>query len=79
LLVSTSACPLTTDAEQPVERRTAAPRMWSSHAWSMCVPYLAFTAAIGKLSKVHMPSSANAEDESRTLLARSGATSLRFM
>src|SRR3954452_23690795 len=48
------------DAEQPEESRTAALRTRSSHALSMFTPYLALTVAEGKLSKVHMPSSASA-------------------
>src|SRR6476659_8949916 len=48
------------DAEQPDERRTAALLTRSSHPLSIFTPYLALTVAEGKLSKVHMPSSASA-------------------
>ncbi|MNT39952.1 hypothetical protein D3C72_1762380 [compost metagenome] len=58
-LVRIRPSPETNEAEQPC-RRTAALRTPSSHDWSMRVPYLSLTVWIGKLSKVHMPSSASA-------------------
>ncbi|MNE21789.1 hypothetical protein D3C80_1149660 [compost metagenome] len=58
-LVRIRPSPETKEAEQP-RRRTAALRTRSSQAWSMRVPYLSLTVWIGKLSKVHMPSSARA-------------------
>ncbi|MNE35903.1 hypothetical protein D3C80_1296910 [compost metagenome] len=58
-LVRIRPSPETKEAEQPC-RRTAALRTRSSHDWSMRVPYLSFTVWIGKLSNVHMPSSARA-------------------
>ena len=51
------------DAEHPLDSLTAAPRTRSSQAWSIATPYFALTAAEGKLSKVHMPSSAWAAAE----------------
>ena len=60
-LVRIRPSPDTNDAEQPC-RRTAAFRTRSSHDWSMRVPYLSFTVWMGKLSKVHMPSSARAAE-----------------
>ena len=59
-LVRIRPSPETNEAEQPC-RRTAALRTRSSHDWSMRVPYLSLTVWIGKLSNVHMPSSARAD------------------
>src|SRR6478609_7042044 len=59
-LVSTRPSGDTKEAEQPVDSPTAACCTRSSQAWSMVTPYFAFTAAAGKLSKVHKPSSARA-------------------
>src|SRR5579864_5759649 len=68
-LVTTSPSGDTTEAEQPVDSRTAACCTRSSQAWSMATPYVAFTAAAGKLSKVHRPSSARAAGPERPTAA----------
>ncbi len=69
-----------------LESRTAAPRTRSSQAWSTSTPYFALTVADGKLSKVHMPSSARAASEpqstamaSRTRIRRTVFCQRAFM
>ena len=59
-LVITSPLSETMLPEQPPPRRTEERRTWSSHSLSGPNPYFCFTFPEGKLSKVHIPSSARA-------------------
>src|SRR5512141_2301360 len=61
--VSTSPCGETKLPEQPPARRTDASRTCSSHFASGANPYFALTLSLGKLSNVHIPSSAPAVPE----------------
>src|SRR5208282_6617151 len=54
----TSPCGEMNDAEQPPAIRNEARRTCSSHACEGVKPYFAATVFDGKLSNVHMPSSA---------------------
>ncbi len=51
----------TKEAEHPTDKRADACITWSIQLWLGSKPYWLFNCAIGKLSKVHMPSLANTE------------------
>src|SRR5262249_20206464 len=70
-LVITSPSGETKLPEHPCPSRTEESRTWSSHDWSGSNPYDFCTAALGKFSKVLIPSSAWA-----TVVASSSARQL---
>ncbi len=78
-LVITSPWGDTMLAEQPWASRTEAARTFSNQLASGSKPYFAFTAATGKLSKVHMPSSAWASGDRSSKQPRKPAVNERFI
>src|SRR5262245_54903098 len=72
-LVITSPSAETKLAEQPWARRAEDRRTCSSQASSTLTPYFCLTLSLGKLLKVHIPSSARAGVESRTPSTRNAA------
>ncbi len=71
-LVSIRPSGETNDAVQP-DSRTVDWRTWSSQAGVMSTPNFLFTADAGKLSKVHMPSSARVATGAMTSRAADSA------
>src|SRR5438046_10078167 len=59
--VSTRPAGDTKEAEQPPAIRTAACCAWSTHSRAGARPYLSFNCALGRLSGVHIPSTAIAD------------------
>jgi hypothetical protein len=61
-LVNTRPSGEANEPVQPPSRRAIERCRRPSHASSMSTPYFCFTVAFGKLSNVHMPSSASAAE-----------------
>src|SRR5262249_21094924 len=75
-LVITSPSGETKLPEHPSARRTLDRRTWSSQAWSGENPCVFWTRALGKVSKVHIPSSARTAGAERRTARRVSRRSL---